>query len=108
MTATRDQDWVSILDAAVKVKVPATTIRDWYHSGQIESMTTSEGARYVSLPEVKAYASGEGRHHRSEAKGRMTRTPAELEREVEVDSNLADAVTELQGMARERLEPRKK
>jgi hypothetical protein len=106
MAATRDQDWVSILDAAVKLKVPATTIRDWYHSGEIESMTTSEGARYVSLPEVKAYAAGEGRHHR-DAKGRMTRTPEERTDDAEAEAGRNVAVSELQGMARERLEPPK-
>ena len=106
MTATRDQDWVSILDAAVKLKVPATTIRDWYHSGEIESMTTSDGARFVSLPEVKAYASGEGRHHR-DAKGRMTRTVEELHDDAKAEAGRNVAVSELQGMARERLEPPK-
>jgi hypothetical protein len=107
MTATRDQDWVTILEAAVLSKVPATTIRDWYHSGAIGSMTTTDGARLVSLPEVKAFAGGEGKHLRSDPKGRLTRTPAQQHTHGETAATLSQAVTELQGMARDRLEPQK-
>ncbi|MDP9328722.1 MAG: hypothetical protein M3P10_10975 [Actinomycetota bacterium] len=101
----RDRDWVSILDASVAAKVPATTIRDWYRSGVIGSMTTSQGARLVSLPEVKSYAGGGGQNHLRHVKGRLTRTPAEMKTDGETASTLNQTVADLQSMARDRLEP---
>ena len=102
MTETRDQDWVTILDAAVSSKVPATTIREWYRNNEIKTMTTSDGVRLVSLPEVKAYARGEGQHHRGDPNGRMTRSPAQLQTDGEGEVTRRQGVTELQGIARDR------
>ena len=105
MTATHDQGWVTILEAAVASKVPATTIRQWYRNDEIETMTTTDGVRLVSLLQVKAYASGEGRHHRGEPNGRMTRTPEQMHADGETAASRNQAVIELQGMARDRLHP---
>ncbi len=104
MTDRRDQDWVTILDAAVASKVPATTIREWYRNNDIKTMTTTDGVRLVSLPEVRAYARGEGRHHRGDPSGRMTRSPAQMQTDGESETTRRQAVTELQGMARDRLD----
>lgn len=101
----RDQDWVTIMEASGSTKVPATTITDWCRSGVIDSMTTSEGARLVSLPGVRAHAAGDGRHDRGQTKGRMSRTPAQLQQDGQTATTLNRAVNDLQGMARERLEP---
>jgi hypothetical protein len=101
----RDRDWVSILEASVTAKVPAPTIRDWYRSGVIGSMTTSQGARLVSLPEVKSYASGEGHHDRRNVTGLMRRSPAQLKTDGETAAALNQTVTDLQGRARDRLDP---
>ena len=101
----RDRDWVSIVEAAAAAKVPATTIRDWYRSGAIGSMTTSQGARLVSLPEVKSYARGGGQNHLRHVKGRLSRTPAEMKTDGETATNLNQTVADLQSAARDRLDP---
>jgi hypothetical protein len=100
----RDQDWVTILEAAVTAKVPATAIRDWYHSGAIGSMKTTDGTLLVSLAEVKAHAIGDGKDHLHDDRGRLTRTPEQQVRDGEVAASLNEAVNELQGVARDRLE----
>jgi hypothetical protein len=100
----QDQDWVTILEAAVSGKVPATAIRDWYQSGAIGSMKTTDGTLLVSLREVKAYANGDGKGHLHDERGRLTRTPEEQIRDGEVAATLNEAVNELQGMARDRLD----
>ena len=105
MTATRDQDWVTIIEAAVSSKVPATTIRQWYRNDEIETMTTTDGVRLVSLPQVKAYARGDGKHRRSDPNGRMTRTPEQMQTDGESAASRNRAVIDLQGMARDRLAP---
>ena len=105
MTETRDQDWVTIIDAAVSSKVPATTIREWYRNNDIKTMTTSDGVRLVSLPEVKAYALGEGQHRRGDPNGRMTRSPAQIQTDGEGEVTRRQAVNELQDIARGRTDP---
>jgi hypothetical protein len=107
MTA-RDRDWVGITDAAAAAKVPAATIRDWYRSGVIGSMTTSQGARLVSLPEVMSYAGGKGQNHLRHVKGRLTRTPAQMPTNGETAATLNQTVADLQSSARDRLEPPEK
>jgi hypothetical protein len=102
----RDQDWVSVADASAKTKVPVTTIRDWYRSGAIGSMTTSQGSRLVSLPEVKSYAGGAGQNHLRHVKGRLSRTPAQMLSDGETATTLNQTVADLQSIARERLEQR--
>jgi len=105
MTETRDQDWVTILEAAVSSKVPATTIRQWYRNDEIETMTTTDGVRLVSLTEVKAYVRGEGKHYRRDPNGRMTRTPEQMQTDGVSTASRNQAVIDLQGIARDRLEP---
>jgi hypothetical protein len=101
----RDGDWVGVLQASAIVNVPASTIRDWYRSGVIGSMTTSQGARLVSLPEVKSFASGEGHHDRRNVKGLMRRSQEQLKTDAETAAALNRTVTDLQGAARDRLGP---
>lgn len=101
----RDRDWVSVSDASAVAKVPANTIRDWYRSGVIGSMTTSQGSRLVSLPEVKSYAKGGGQNHLRHVKGRLTRTPAQMKTDGATATTLNQTVADLQSAARDRLEP---
>jgi hypothetical protein len=102
--ARHDQDWVTILEASASTKVSVAAIRDWRQRGSIDSMTTTDGAVLVSLPGVTAYARGDGRNHLHDERGRMSRSAAEQRHDSELDASLNEAVNELQGMARDRLE----
>jgi len=101
----REQAWVTLPEASNEVGVPMSTIRDWYRSGAIESQVSPGGQRLVSLEEVQDHATG--LHHKSKRgeKSRPSRTPEQLQADVERESTLSRAVVELQGMARARLEP---
>jgi hypothetical protein len=98
-----EQDWVTLQDASQRTKVPLTTIRDWYRSGAIDASTTPEGRRLVRLSQLEQQATGMRRETGKVPSARLIRPQAEHRPGAEA---VADhTVQELQGLARERLEP---
>ena len=102
--AVGQQDWVTLEDAALEAKVPATTIRDWYRSGAIEATTTPEGHRLVRMSQVQDQATGLRREAGKVLSPRVSR-PARFQPDAEVVASINQAVQGLQDLARERLEP---
>jgi hypothetical protein len=72
--------------------VAASTIRDWTHAGAIASMETAEGVHLVSISEVRAYAKSEEPSHRAAVKGRLGRTPSQLQRDRQVTATIDEAI----------------
>ena len=56
--SVREQDWVTLEEAAETVKISLTTLRDWYRKGAVESMSSAEGRRLVRLGQVQERATG--------------------------------------------------
>ena len=102
--AVGHQDWVTLEEAALEAKVPATTIRDWYRSGAIEATTAPEGHRLVRRSQVYEQATGLRREAGKVPSPRLIQ-PAGFRPDAEVVASINQTVQELQDLARERLEP---
>jgi predicted site-specific integrase-resolvase len=97
-----DEEWVDLHEAARTASVPVTTIRDWYRSGTIQSISDDGGRRLVLMSEVQREATGMDPARRRAA--RPVRSPEDLEAEVESIAARTKAVNDLQDIARRRLE----
>ena len=97
-------DWVTLQQASEAVKVPATVIRDWYTRGAIESKAPVGGPRLVRLMEVQEHATGLRRPQNSGLRNRTFTRWIEKSESVAATRNLAQALLDLQAIARERLE----
>jgi hypothetical protein len=102
--ATRAHDWVTLHEASEAVKVSATTIRDWYVSGAIESKSPAGGTRLVRLMQVQEHATGVRRNQSPGLRGRYSGSATEDGESPESAERLARAVLDLQAIARDRLD----
>jgi hypothetical protein len=100
-----EQDWATLEDASRQTKVPLTTIRDWYRGGAIDASYAPEGHRLVRLSQVEQRATGMPRETGKVPSARLSRPPADHGPDVETATTINRSVRELQGLARERLEP---
>ena len=101
--SVREQDWVTLEEAAESARVSLTTLRDWYRQGAVDSTSSAEGRRLVRLGQVQERATGLSVDKSSalgNRLGRKNRTTLASETTV----GLEQAVSELQSLARERLE----
>ena len=96
------EEWIGLHQASAEADVPVTTLRDWYRSGAIESISDTDGRRLVLLSEVLREATGRDPRRRKQA--RPVKTSEELERETESIAARTRAVNELQDIARQRLQ----
>ena len=101
--SVREQDWVTLEEAAETVKISVTTLRAWYRQGAVESTSSAEGRRLVRLCQVQERAAGLIIDKSSALGNRLGRkNKNKLASETAADLELA--VSELQSLARERLE----
>ena len=100
-----EEGWIGLHQASSAVDVPVTTIRDWYRRGVIGATTNGQGQTLVLLSEVMREATGRDPRQRRTHEQR-SRTQQEIEAESAGIAARTRAVTELQGIARERLEDR--
>ena len=98
-----EEEWIGLHQASSEADVPVTTIRDWYRGHVIRSTAGAQGQALVLLSEVMREATGLDPKRRRAAEQR-SRTPEEIEAETAGIAARTRAVTELQGIARERLE----
>ena len=97
-----EEEWIGLHQASSEADVPVTTIRDWYRGHLIGSTTGDQGQALVLLSEVMREATGRDPKRRRAAEQRV-RTPQEIEAESAAIAERTRAVTELQGIARDRL-----
>jgi hypothetical protein len=102
--ATRAHDWVTLHEASEAVKVSATTIRDWYMSGVIESKSPPGSTRLVRLMQVQEHATGVRLNQPAGLRERLTRSGLEESESPEAAERLAQAILDLQAIARDRLD----
>jgi hypothetical protein len=96
----RDEEWIGLHEASRAANVPVTTIRDWYRSGAIQSISDEAGRRLVLMSEVQREATGIDPDRGRGA--RPVRTPEELEAEMASIEARRKAVNDLQDIARRR------
>jgi hypothetical protein len=97
-------DWVTLQEASEAVKVSATTIRDWYVSGAIESKAPSGGTRLVRLLQVQEHATGIRRNQNPRSRQRPAEGGTEEGEGTDTAAWLGRAVRDLQAVARQRLD----
>ena len=97
-------DWVTLQEASEAVKVSATTIRDWYVSGAIESKAPSGGTRLVRLLQVQDHATGIRRNQNPGSRQRPLEGGAEQGEGTDTTAWLGREVLDLQAVARQRLD----
>ena len=100
-----EEEWIGLHQASSLAGVPVTTIRDWYRRRVISSTTGGQGQVLVLLAEVIREATGRDPRQRRTSEQR-SRSRQEIEAESAGIAARTRAVTELQGIARERLEDR--
>ena len=100
-----EEEWIGLHEASSQADVPVTTIRDWYRRRVIGSTTGGQGQALVLLSEVMREATGRDPRRRRTSEQR-SRTRQQIEAESAGIAARTRAVTELQGIARERLEDR--
>ncbi len=100
-----EEEWIGLHQASSEADVPATTIRDWYRRRVIGSTIGGQGQALVLLSEVIREATGRDPRRPGTSEQR-SRTRQEIEAESAGIAARTRAVTELQGIARGRLEDR--
>jgi hypothetical protein len=102
--ATRAHDWVTLHEASEAAKVSATTIRDWYVRGVIESKSPPGGTRLVRLMQVQQHATGVRLNQPAGLRDRLAVSGLEESESPEAAERLAQAILDLQALARDRLD----
>ena len=102
----KPREWVSLKEAAERVGVSMTTIRDWYRSGAIDGRGRSPGI-FVDLDQVREKAMGFAARMRPSdlqdrvADGVAVRNATDNQTQTNITINLP----ELQELVRERTSP---
>src|SRR2546426_9949594 len=92
---TRAYDWVTLHEASEAVKFSATTIRDWYVSGAIESKSPAGGTRLVRLLQVQEHATGVRREQNRRLMDRLPISGMESSEGPEATQRLAREILDL-------------